>query len=115
TSDLITSDLRRLGAEHGWPLLLKAAHGGGGRGLRVVRSVDELDDDLVEQLRASAATAFGDGTVYAERYLEQARHIEVQILADQHGTTVSLGDRDCSVQRRHQKLLEEAPAPGLSD
>jgi acetyl-CoA/propionyl-CoA carboxylase biotin carboxyl carrier protein len=115
TSDLITADLRRLGAEHGWPLLLKAAHGGGGRGLRVVRSVDELDDDLVEQLRASAATAFGDGTVYAERYLEQARHIEVQILADQHGTTVSLGDRDCSVQRRHQKLLEEAPAPGLSD
>ncbi|MCB5167608.1 ATP-grasp domain-containing protein [Streptomyces bambusae] len=94
------------------PLLLKAAAGGGGRGMRVVRDLDDLKSEL-DAAAAEARSAFGDGEVFAEPYVEHGRHVEVQILADAHGTVWALGTRDCSLQRRHQKVIEEAPAPGL--
>ncbi|GIE33976.1 acetyl/propionyl-CoA carboxylase subuit alpha [Actinoplanes italicus] len=95
------------------PLLVKASAGGGGRGMRIVDSLDRLAGQVADA-EAEAASAFGDGTVFAEPYLPTARHVEVQVLADMHGTVWVLGDRDCSIQRRHQKVVEEAPAPHLA-
>ncbi|MEU5229905.1 biotin carboxylase N-terminal domain-containing protein [Streptomyces anulatus] len=96
------------------PLLLKAAAGGGGRGMRIVRELGALPGELLAAA-AEAASAFGDGEVFAEPYVERGRHVEVQVMADEHDTVWALGTRDCSLQRRHQKVIEEAPAPGLDD
>ncbi|WP_432252507.1 acetyl/propionyl/methylcrotonyl-CoA carboxylase subunit alpha [Streptomyces sp. HNM1019] len=96
------------------PVLVKAAAGGGGRGMRVVRELAALPAEL-DSARAEAASAFGDGEIFVEPYMEGARHVEVQVLADTHGTVWTLGTRDCSLQRRHQKVIEEAPAPGLGE
>jgi propionyl-CoA carboxylase alpha chain len=96
------------------PLLVKASAGGGGRGMRVVRTLDELASS-VALARQEAESAFGDGTVFCEPLLERARHVEVQILADRHGTVWALGERECSIQRRHQKIIEETPSPAVTD
>ncbi len=106
-------ELKEQAAKIGFPLLVKAAAGGGGKGMRVVHSAGELDD-ILESTQREAKNYFGDGEVYIEKYLEGPRHIEVQLLGDQHGGIVSLFERECSLQRRHQKIIEEAPAPHLS-
>jgi acetyl-CoA carboxylase biotin carboxylase subunit len=98
----------------GFPLMIKASAGGGGKGIRLVRTADEIEN-AVRVASSEAQSAFGDGGVFLERYLSPVRHVEVQILADQHGNAVALGERECSVQRRHQKLLEESPSPVVKD
>jgi acetyl/propionyl-CoA carboxylase alpha subunit len=108
TSQSMNAELDRLAKEIGLPLLVKASAGGGGKGMRIVREVGELAD-AVASARREAESAFGDGTVYLERYLEGARHVEVQIFGDTHGNVVHLGERECSIQRRHQKIVEESP------
>ena len=106
-------DIAGFAAEHGLPVAIKAAFGGGGRGFRVATTMAEIPDQY-ESARREALAAFGRGECYAERYLDRPRHVEAQILADQHGTVVVVGTRDCTLQRRHQKLVEEAPAPFLT-
>ena len=103
----------RLAREIGFPVIIKAAAGGGGRGMRIVRTEDELGHAL-ETASNEAEAAFKNGDVYIERYIERPRHIEIQVLADEHGECIHLGERECTIQRRHQKLLEEAPSPALS-
>lgn len=107
-------EAKRAAAKIGYPVMLKACAGGGGRGIRLIRSEDELED-AYQQATSEAILAFGDGSVYLEKYISPARHVELQILADEHGNAVCLGDRDCSLQRRNQKLLEETPSPAVND
>ncbi|PXW93873.1 acetyl-CoA carboxylase biotin carboxylase subunit [Sphaerotilus hippei] len=106
------AEIIRIGREVGYPVIIKAAGGGGGRGMRVVLDESSLLAS-VEMTKAEAGAAFGNPAVYMEKFLQNPRHIEIQVLADQHGHAVWLGERDCSMQRRHQKIIEEAPAPGI--
>src|SRR5205085_11313288 len=107
------AEAKEVAARTGYPLIVKAASGGGGRGMKVVTSADQLETQI-SQARAEAKSAFGDDTVYIEKYLGDPRHIEFQVFGDGKGNAIHLGERDCSLQRRHQKVLEEAPSPILS-
>jgi acetyl-CoA carboxylase biotin carboxylase subunit len=115
SGDPLTSveEARVLAADVGFPVILKAAAGGGGRGMRIVRSAPELEKAF-DTAAHEAEKAFGDGSVYLEKYLEEPRHIEFQVFGDRYGNVIHLGERECSIQRRHQKLIEEAPSPALT-
>ena len=108
------AEAERAAERIGYPVMLKACAGGGGRGIRLIRSEEELAD-AYHQASGEALNAFGDGSLYLEKYIFPARHVELQVLADEHGNAVCLGDRDCSLQRRNQKLLEETPSPAVDD
>ena len=108
------AEVRRLGDELGWPIAIKASAGGGGKGLKVVASPDEVERAF-EAARREGQAYFSDSAVYVERYLEDPRHVEVQVLADAHGAVIHLGERDCTIQRRHQKLVEETPSPAVDE
>ncbi len=114
TTDPVESadEVRRLGDELGWPIAIKAAAGGGGKGFRVVRRDDDVERAF-DTARREGEAYFSDATVYVEKYLEDPRHVEVQVLADAHGSVIHLGERDCTMQRRHQKLVEETPSPAV--
>jgi acetyl-CoA/propionyl-CoA carboxylase, biotin carboxylase, biotin carboxyl carrier protein len=107
-------EVRKLGDELGWPIAIKASAGGGGKGLKVVGSPEEVERAF-EAARREGQSYFSDPAVYVERYLEDPRHVEVQVLADEHGAVIHLGERDCTIQRRHQKLVEETPSPAIDD
>ncbi len=107
-------DVKEFASKAGYPIILKATAGGGGKGMRIVRSDDEVETNM-NLCQSEAQNFFGNPDVYAEKFLENPRHIEVQILGDQYGNVVHLGERDCSIQRRHQKLLEEAPSPAIDE
>jgi acetyl-CoA carboxylase biotin carboxylase subunit len=108
------AEAQRWAKEIGFPVIVKASSGGGGRGMRVIRSAEELSP-LFQQAQAEAAAAFGNGDLYMEKFIERPRHIEFQMLADAYGSVVSLGERECSIQRRHQKLLEESPSTQVTE
>src|SRR4051812_1453897 len=116
TSDPVSGapEIVAFAQQHGLPVAIKAAYGGGGRGLKVARTIEEIPE-LFESATREAVAAFGRGECFVERYLDQPRHVEAQVIADQHGNVIVVGTRDCSLQRRHQKLVEEAPAPFLTD
>src|SRR5207249_4819885 len=108
------ADARKIAKKLGFPVIIKAAMGGGGRGMRVVHAADQLDEAL-EQAQREASAAFGIPDVFLEKFIPRARHIEVQLLGDRHGNLIHLFERDCSLQRRHQKVVEIAPAPNLDN
>jgi acetyl-CoA/propionyl-CoA carboxylase biotin carboxyl carrier protein len=114
TTEEVTDAARvvELGEQYGWPIALKASAGGGGRGLKVVYEAGEAER-LLEAAKREGEAWFGNGAVYVEKYVEDPRHVEIQVLADTHGTTIHLGERDCTLQRRHQKIVEEAPSPAV--
>ncbi|MEE9575142.1 MAG: acetyl-CoA carboxylase biotin carboxylase subunit, partial [Gammaproteobacteria bacterium] len=109
-----SEDLFEIAREIGYPVIIKASGGGGGRGMRVVNSEAALKT-AIALTKSEAATAFGNDVVYMEKYLQHPRHVEIQVLADEHGNAIHLGERDCSMQRRNQKVIEEAPAPGITE
>ncbi len=115
TTDPVNSadEVKTLGAKYGYPIAIKASAGGGGRGMKVVRTEAEAEAAFTQAQR-EGASYFGNGEVYVEKYLDHPRHVEVQILGDEHGNVIHLGERDCSTQRRHQKLIEESPAAKLN-
>ena len=116
TTEEITDPVRvvELGEQYGWPIALKASAGGGGRGLKVVHEASEAER-LLEAAKREGEAWFGNGAVYVEKYVEDPRHVEIQLMADTHGTTVHLGERDCTLQRRHQKIVEESPSPAVNE